>query len=139
MQADDLDVMVQTVARPLADHFDQLQIPPGKFDIWLQFVRPEEGGDREILPAQKQRVEALSTKELLYAVALEVTLAVFGGENRVVRDLPNLAVRVLDRRAKIHLPGAPALEAPGQVILKVSVSRHQPGLWTRLFGGGGAE
>jgi len=73
-------------------------------------------------------------RELLYAVAREVVLTVFGDVVQVVKDLPNLKVRLLDRRADVHLPGAPPLDQAGQIWLKVTVRRYEPGLLERLFG-----
>lgn len=126
--------MVQAVAKAIQAQVDLPGFQPHKYDIWLHFIREENGTEREVLPAVRQVEEAMTEDELVYKVAEQVVLAVFGSEIPVVADLPNLILRLLGHRALVHLPGAPALEAPEQVFLKVTVSRHEPGLWERLFG-----
>lgn len=132
---EELNQMVQLVAKAIRERIDLVGFQPSKYDLWLHFIRLEDGAEREVLPATKRVEEATTESELLYKVAEQVVLAVFGSEITVVTELPNLMVRLLDHRATVHLPGAPALDQPDQIFLKVSLSRHEPGLWQRLFGG----
>lgn len=126
--------MIQLVAKAIRAEIDLTEFHPHKYDLWFNFLRMENGAERAVLPAAKRVETAATESELLYKVAEQVVLTIFGAEVRVVDDLPNLIVRLLDHRATIHLPGAPALDAPDQIFLKVTVSRHEMGLWEQLFG-----
>lgn len=136
MATGELDLMIQHAARALEAQIDwgAIDFHPGKFSIWLRFIRLTEGGEQEVLPAHKLVREAMTEKELRYLLAEQVVLTVFGSELTVVTDLPNLVVKLNDRKSTVHLPGAPPLEQPDQIFLKVTVYRYEPGLWARLFG-----
>ena len=126
--------MIQTVAKAIAGRTDLPDVRPGKHEIWLTFIRRIGPSEERVVPGQKRVLSVSTGRELLYAVAREVVLAVFGDVVQVVKDLPNLKVRLLDRRADVHLPGAPPLDQAGQIWLKVTVRRYEPGLLERLFG-----
>jgi len=122
------------VAAAIAAQIGEPVIRPGKHELWLTYVRRRPEGEERVLPGRKLVLTAATGKELLYAVAREVVLTVFGDLVRVVDDLPNLTVWLLDRRGEVHLPGAPPPEAAEQIWLRVTVRRFEPGLWERLFG-----
>jgi|GEM_PF-1932716 len=126
--------MIQTVAKAIAGRTDLPDVRPGKHEIWLTFIRRIGPSEERVVPGQKRVLSVSTGRELLYAVAREVVLTVFGDVVQVVKDLPNLKVRLLDRRADVHLPGAPPLDQAGQIWLKVTVRRYEPGLLERLFG-----
>ncbi|MFZ5827897.1 MAG: hypothetical protein ACOY94_26635 [Bacillota bacterium] len=133
---EELDLMIEHVARAIEEQtdLDSLSFQAGKLSIWLRFVRLETGGEQEVLPALKVVAEALTRKALLYKVAEQVVLAVFGSEVTVVSEVPNLIIKLFDHKAMVYVPGNPPLEQEGQVFLKVTVYRYEPGLWQRLFG-----
>ncbi len=111
------------------------EIRPGKFSVWLKFVRLTSAGEESIAPPTKQILTAATAAELTQQLAENALLAVFGAEVQVVQDLPNLIVKVLDRKATVPMPGAPPLDQAGQVFLKATVYEYSPGLWEKLFGG----
>lgn len=113
---------------------DLPEVRPGKHEIWLTFIRRIGPSEERVVPGRKRVLSVTTGRELLYAVAREVVLTVFGDEAQVVTDLPNLKLRLLDHRADVHLPGAPPLDQAGQIWLKVSVRRYEPGLLERIFG-----
>lgn len=133
---EELDRMIQHVAEVIEEQADLASVAfqPGKVSIWLRFIRLEPGGEQEVVPARKVVAEALSRRALLYTVAEQVVLAVFGSEVQVVYDVPNLMVKLFDRKTMVRLPGCPPLEQEEQIFLKVTVYRYEPGLWQRLFG-----
>lgn len=130
----ELDRVVRTVATAMAVQLGVPEVRPGKHEVWLTFVRRNGITEELVMPGHRVMVTAQTGPELLNAVARAVVLATFGAEIQVVRDLPNLSVRLLDRREVVHLPGAPPPENPDQIWLKVTVRRYEPGLLARLFG-----
>lgn len=132
----ELDLMTRHVAKAIEEQIDlsAVSFQSGKVSIWLRFIRLESGGEQEVLPAQKVIAEVLSPRALLYKVAEQVVLSVFGSEVTVVAEVPNLIVKLFDRKAMVRVPGGPPLEQEKQIFLKVTVYRYEPGLWQRLFG-----
>ncbi|MBP2018573.1 hypothetical protein J2Z79_001988 [Symbiobacterium terraclitae] len=134
MGDNELNLMIRTVAKAIASRIDLPEVRPGKHEIWLTFIRRTGPSDERVLPGRKRVLSVTTGPELLYAVAREVVLTVFGDEVQVVKDLPNLKIRLLDHRADVHLPGAPPLDQAGQIWLRVTVRRYEPGLLERIFG-----
>lgn len=137
----ELEQMARTVAKRLHTALPDAGFSPGRFSVWLRFVRyvPAEGGgqlEETVGVTSRLFLTALSTAELYEQMAQNVILKVYGEEIQTVKDLPNLVVRVDGRRAKLPMPGAPPLDQAGQILLKVTVFRYQPGLWEQLFGRG---
>lgn len=132
---DELERTITTVATAIRDQFHpgEVNFRPGKFDLWLRFVRLDASGEREAFPARKVQVEATNLAALLHEVASQVVLAVFGQELMLLPGLPNLRVTFLQHSAVIHLPDAPDPDAPDQIQLRLAVAPHQPGLWQQLF------
>lgn len=139
MAAQELNLLIQTVAQAITSEIELTSCPSAKYEVWLRFVRLGPGAERPVMPARKLLIEAQTPKELIYATATEVVLAVYGAEVTVVDHLPNLILRLLDKKGLVHLPGAPPLDEAEQIFLKVKVSRYQPGLWQQLFGGSGKD
>jgi len=136
MAEQELDLVIQKVAEAIDEQVGRPACLAGKCELWLTYVKRTGGSDAAVMPGRKLIIDAAGPTELLYAIAAEVVLSVFGDEIRVVDDLPNLLLRLLDRRGEVHLPGAPDLAQEAQIWLKVTVHRHEPGLWQRLFGRG---
>lgn len=111
---------------------------PGKISLWLKFVQfgSMDGTPVEtaISPVHRVVFTAASIDELVEQVAENLVLQVFGAETQVVRELPNLIVKLFDHKAMIPMDGAPPLDAPDQVFVKATVYRYDPGLWEQLFG-----
>lgn len=109
------------------------KVRPGRHEIWLTFVRRDGSTEERVMPGRKVVRSVVTGHELVHAVAEAIVLTVFGELVQVVKELPNLRLRLLERRAQVHLPGAPPLEQDGQIWLKVTVRRSEPGLLERLF------
>jgi hypothetical protein len=109
----------------------------GKVSMFIKFVRmvDSDGSQMEesLGHVNKQVLTVSSYDELLRHVAENMMLAVYGAEVQLVKDMPNLIVRLFDQKAMIQTPGAPALDAPGQIYLKATVYRYEPSLWDSLF------
>lgn len=134
----ELQVLVQRIAAAIREQVEIPHFRPGRVSIWLRFVRaPAEGETptEQVGPVQKLVESAHSREELIRVVAEQIVLAVYGAEVQVVREIPNLILKLFDQRAVVRVPGAPTADEPGQIYLKVTVYRHQPNLLGRLFGG----
>lgn len=112
---------------------------PGKVSMWIKLVKlgEMEGARVELNegPTQKVIVTAGSYQELLQAVAENLVLAVFGAEVSLVKALPNLIVKLFDRKRTVAVAGGPPLDQAGQLYLKATVYRWEPSLWEQLFPG----
>lgn len=119
----------QAIARPDFTH--------GKVSMFIKFVRfvDSDGSQMEeaIGHVLKQVLTVTSYEELLRHVSENMMLAVYGAEVQLVKEMPNLIVRLFDQKAMVPTPGAPALDAPGQIYLKATVYRYEPSLWDSLF------
>lgn len=109
------------------------KVRPGRHEIWLTFVRRTGLTEERVMPGYKVVRSVVNGRELLDAVAEAIVLAVFGELAQVVDELPNLRLSLLDRRAQVRMPGAPPLDQDGQIWLRVTVRRNEPGLLERLF------
>lgn len=105
----------------------------GKYDLWLRFVRVEDGNEREVSAAYREPLDAMDKADLVRQVAEQIVLVVFGSETSPVTELPNLRLFFLGHRAVVHMPGAPDPNQPGQVFLKVSVADRRASLWPQWF------
>lgn len=110
---------------------------PGRVSIWIKLVRPGlmDGAAVEMTegPTQKVLMTAGSYQELLRTIAENLVLTVYGAEVSLVRELPNLIIKLFDRKATVAVAGAPPVGTPGQLYLKATVYRWEPSLWERLF------
>lgn len=135
--------LAQTVAQRLQAALPAPGVVPGKVSVWLRFVRhvPQPAGapaEETVGTTTRVFFTALAAAELYEQVAQNVLLKVYGEEIQTVTALPNLILRVEDRKVRVAMPGAPPLDQPGQIFLKVTVFAWRPGLWERLFGRGEA-
>jgi len=109
----------------------------GKVSMYIKFVRfiDSDGSPIEeaIGPVLKQVLTVSSYDELLRHVSENMMLAVYGAEIQVVKEMPNLIVRLFDQKSFVPTPGAPDLDAPRQIYLKATVYRYEPSLWDSLF------
>src|SRR5690606_13572922 len=108
-----------------------VEFRPGRFSVWLRFVRSPEPGappTEQVGEVQKRVDTAGSYNELIHLIAREIVLAVYGAEVQVVTEVPNLIITLLGHRHRVHMPGAPPLDEPDQIFLKVTVYRYQPSL-----------
>lgn len=119
----------------------KLEVPdfrPGKFSVWLKFVRmvSQDGSlvEEAVAPPTKAIFTAGSADELVHQLADNLLLAVFGAEVRVVQEMPNVIVKLSGKKTHLAMPGAPALAQPGQIYLKATVYEYSPSLWDQLFG-----
>lgn len=109
------------------------KVRPGRHEIWLTFVRRSGRAEERVMPARRIEQSVMTGPELIDAVAESIVLSVFGDEVQVVPHVPNLHLRLLDRQATVHMPGAPPPDEDGQVWLRVAVRRSEPGLLERMF------
>lgn len=139
-----LEKLVQELTTALHSHFPAHEgFSPGRYSLWLRLVKPSviDGSivDHPIGAAQKLVMTFRSRDELLEAIAENALVTVYGAEVALVKEMPNLIVKLLDRKARVPVSGAPPLDAPNQPFLKVTVYRFEPSLWERLTGKTGEE
>lgn len=137
-----LEAKVQQVAAAIQGQIEPPYLLPEKVSLWLRFFRKRPGQDppEETLgPIEKYVVPVHSYFSLIESVAEAAVLAVYGAEHPVVDEMPNLVMKLFDRRALVPIPGAPAPSEPDQVYLKVTVYRYQPDLWQQVFGARSAK
>ncbi len=127
--------MILQVAAAIRSRIPLPEFHPGKLSVWLRFVRLAPGGEVPIGPAQKLITSARDEEEFFHTIAENVLLAVYGAEIPIVHEMPNLIIKLFDRKAPIQMDGAPPLEEPDQIHLKVTVYRYEPSLWQQIFGG----
>lgn len=135
----ELEQLLSQVAEAIRSKIDLPEFHAGKFSMWLKFVRPvitEDGTRMEesVGGLQKLVFTAGSFDELLLHVAENAVLAVYGAELPVVKELPNLIVKLIDRKSFVPVPGGPPVDQAGQVFLKATVYRYEPSLWEQIFG-----
>lgn len=133
MGHNELERLIRKVAAAIVTETGIPKVRPGRHEIWLTFVRRDGSTEERVMPGRKVVHSVVTGHELVHAVAEAIVLTVFGELVQVVKELPNLRLRLLERRAQVHLPGAPPLEQDGQIWLKVTVRRSEPGLLERLF------
>lgn len=134
----ELEKMVAQTAAAIQAAIPVPEFRSGKFSVWLKFVRlkTDDGTtvEENLAPPTKQIFTAANADELLHQLADNVLLAVFGAEAPVVQEMPNLIVKLLDKKAQVAVPGAPPLTQPDQIFLKATVYEYSPSLWDTLFG-----
>lgn len=143
----ELEMMALRIHRQMQESIELPNFRPGKVSLWLKYVRMKRD-DGSIIEetsgsVQKQVFVAASADELMRSVAENILLFVYGAELSPVQELPNLILKLFDRKVRLHTPGAPDLGQPDQLFLKATVYEYHPGLWEQLFprrgGEGGAE
>lgn len=133
--------LAELLAQTQAAILGKINLPdfqPCKVSMWLKFVRIEESDGAKVEqnagPVQKLVFTAGSPEELVHQVTENMLLTVYGAEVQIVKDLPNLIVKLFDKKAYVPVAGAPPLDQPGQIYLKATVYRFEPSLWDQLFG-----
>jgi len=110
---------------------------PCKVSVWIKLVKPAKVDGSQIEETvgnvHKVMLEVNSLEELVRELADNIVLAIFGGDVQVVKEMPNLIVKLFDSKAYVAMEGAPPLDAVGQVFLKATVYRWEPSLWDQLF------
>lgn len=145
-----LEKLVQELTTALHSHFPATEplVPergfsPGRYSLWLRLVKPGEldGSivDQPIGPASKLALTVKSRDELIEAIAENALVTIYGAEVPLVKEMPNLIVKLLEKKRRLQVPGAPPLDAKDQPFLKVTVYRFEPSLWDRLMGKTGEE
>lgn len=134
----ELEKLVAHVEEAIKARIDLPGFRPGKVSLWIKLVRfrHEDGCllEESVGGLQKCLFTAASVDELINQVADNIVLAIFGAELQLVREMPNLIVKLFDRKAQVPMAGAMPLDQPDQIWLKATVYRYEPGLWERLFG-----
>jgi hypothetical protein len=134
---EELERLVVQTERVIGEHIGQPEYHPGKASVWIKLVKlvPMDHSQMEetVGSVHKVILTAGSLEELIRAVAENLVLAVYGGEVQVVTEMPNLIVRLFNRKAYVPTPGAPPLHLPGQTYLKATVYRWEPSLWEQFF------
>lgn len=139
-----LEKLVQALTTALHSHLPERgSFSPGRYSLWLRLVKQGEldGSlvDQPIGPASKLAITVKSRDELIEAIAENALVTIYGAEVPLVKEMPNLIVKLLEQKAKVPVSGAPPLDAEGQPFLKVTVYRFEPSLWERLMGKTGEE
>lgn len=134
----ELEQLLEQTAKAIERAISLPDFRPTKVSMWLKFVRlgSENGTPIEQTTGHVQKLifVAASFPELVRQVAENLILAVYGAEVPVVREMPNLIVRLFDQKAWVQVPGAPPIDQADQIFLKATVYRYEPDLWAQLFG-----
>lgn len=129
-------LVAQTVAAIRAQ-FERDEFHPGKVSVWIKLIRqvPMEQTfiEETVGSVHKVMLPAGSFSELLGALAENLVVAVYGDEVQIVREMPNLIIKLFERKAVVRVPGAPPIDQSGQIFLKATVYRWEPSLWDQLF------
>lgn len=133
----ELEKLLTQTEAAIRERIGSVHFQPCKVSIWIKFVRrvPMDGAyvEEPAGPVHKLLVPIETEQELIATVAENMVLAVFGGDLQVGERMPNLIVKLFDRKAFIPLPGNPPVEQPDQVYLKATVYRYEPSLWDQFF------
>lgn len=133
-----LEQAAEEIARELQRRIELPNFRPGKVSLWLKLVKlvPDDGAtiEQTVGTVGRQIFLAASPAELMRDVATNVLLFVFGAELPLVNDLPNLIVKLYDKKVWIQVQGGPPLDQAGQIFVKATVYEYHPGLWEQLFG-----
>lgn len=133
----ELERLAAQTAATIRSRFETLELSPGKYSLWLKFVRltVQDGIRTEEAtgPIRKLLVTTHSLDDLIGQLAEQLVLTVFGSEVQVVPEMPNLIVKLLDQKVHVHTAGAPALDAAEQVWLKATLYRQESSLWGLIF------
>lgn len=105
--------------------------------MWIKLVKlvTSDGTQMEeaVSNVHKVMMDVNSLDELIAELADNLVMALYGGDVPLVKDTPNLIVKVFDSKAYVPMPGAAPLDAAGQVFLKATVYRWEPSLWDQIF------
>ncbi|HYF95738.1 MAG TPA: hypothetical protein VD969_26275 [Symbiobacteriaceae bacterium] len=132
----ELERLVATVEAAIRSHVEPPDFGHGKVSVWIKLVRPAKAPDPEETVGQVHKVllTVSSFDDLVEQVAENLVVAIFGGDVQVVSSMPNLIVKLMEKKAYVPLPGAPPIDQSGQVFLKATVYRWEPSLWDQIFG-----
>jgi len=111
---------------------------PGKVSVWIKLIRYSQldGGlvEETVGNIHKLMLAVNSSDELMQELSANMVVSVYGGEMQLVKEMPNLIVKLFDRKAYVEMPGAPPVDQAGQLVLKATVYRWEPSLWDQLLG-----
>jgi hypothetical protein len=134
----ELEQLVRTTAHAIREQVRPAEFHACKVSLWIKLVRPAmaDGAHIEETVGNVHKVilHVNSLDDLTKEVAENMVLAAFGGDVQLVKEMPNLIVKLFDHKAYVQIPGAPPLDQTGQVFLKATVYRWEPSLWDQLFG-----
>lgn len=132
-----LEELLGQVTKAILSRVDLPTFHPGEVSCWIKFVKlvGTNGAkvEESVGGVQKLIFDAGSVAELVHEVAENALLTVYGAETPIVTDMPNLIVKLFDKKVFVPMAGAPPLDQLGQIYLKVTVYRYDPGLWEQLF------
>lgn len=133
----ELEKLVSRVNQAILERVRLDEFHPGKVSVWIKLVKPvfQDGVHMEETVGNVHKVMfvANSLEELVREVADNMVLAAFGGDVQLVKDLPNVIVKLFEHKLYVPLPGAPPIDQAGQLFLKATVYRWEPSLWDQLF------
>lgn len=133
----ELEQMVSDLTRQVREQVAPPTFRPGKVSLWLKLVRlvPMDGSlvEENEGPVQKLILRAAAFDDLAQQMAENMVLYIYGAEVPLVREMPNVIMKLFDRKVRLKMAGAPPLEEPGQLFLKATVYEHSPSLWEQLF------
>ncbi len=133
----ELERFVEQVARIIERHVEPpADFHPGKVSVWIKLVRfvSVDGAKMEetVGTVHKLIFVADTVPELIRVVAENMVLVAFGSEVQLVREMPNLIVKLFDQKRFVPIPGAPPLDEPDQLYLKATIYEFRPSLWDQL-------
>jgi hypothetical protein len=124
--------LLTNVERTISEALGPATFVPGKFSLWLRFVRLS-AAEETVGQPHKVVLAATSLSELIHLVAENAVLTVYGAAIPVVAEMPNLILKYGGRKQVISTGANLPVDQPGQIFLKVTVYEYHPGLWEQLF------
>lgn len=133
----ELEKLAARTAQAILKHVEPPEFHPCKVSIWIKLVKlvHVDGAQMEETVGSVHKLMLMSNSyaDLVRELADNMVLAAFGGDVQLVKEIPNLIVKLFDHKAYVPMPGAPPLDQPGQLYLKATVYRWEPSLWDQLF------
>ncbi|HEY3368633.1 MAG TPA: hypothetical protein VGK74_26545 [Symbiobacteriaceae bacterium] len=133
----ELEKLTAQTEAAIRERLDLPRFDAGKVSVWIKFVRHvrSDGSlmEEPVGPVQKMVLYIASYDDLVRTVAENMILTVYGSDLQIVPHLPNLIVKLFDRKVFVPVAGAPPLDQPDQIFLKATVYRYEPSLWDQLF------
>jgi hypothetical protein len=124
--------LLTNVEQRISDAFGPAAFTPGKFSLWLRFVRLS-AAEETVGQPHKVVLAASSLSELIHLIAENAVLTVYGAALPVVTEMPNLILKYGGQKQVISTAANLPVDQPGQIFLKVTAYEFHPGLWEQLF------
>lgn len=131
----ELEKLVASVEAAIRAGTEKPDFAHGKVSLWVKLVRLDSQGHEETVgPPHKVMLTATSYDDLVRQLAENLVVATFGGDVQLVTAMPNLILKLFEKKTFVPVAGAPPVDQAGQLFLKGTVYRSEPSLWDQWFG-----